>query len=136
MSNNDLLASLGIEVGVGSHPTVDTGSNEAPSINESTGVVTTLSVLTSISWIMLGYTAFKLRRIWLLHLRNRFEYALSTRTDLIARLRYEFIVGGELHSSVTLGPPELPEPEALEEVVVTTPTPAAEDELSEVVAHT
>lgn len=133
MSADSILASLGIEAGVGSHPTLSACPNGAPSDNVLTGTSLILTVVAFLPMLVLGYLTFRTRRIWLQFVRDRFEYILSTRTDLNFRLNYEFWVGGEKLSTVTLETNRLPEPLAHEMESVTTAELMAEDELSEVV---
>lgn len=105
-SASDLLASLGIEVGVGipSNPTVEPQclTNIVDGTTYPTGLVSTLSVATAIPWIMLAYTMFKYRGFILMYIRNRIEFAHSSRTDLKFELEYRFIIGDELHSITTM----------------------------------
>lgn len=135
MSSNDILAELGIEAGVDSPPALDASPNGSPlDITYPTGVVTSLSVTASLSWIVLGMLAFRFRRVWIQYLRDRFEYVLSVRTDLSFRLTYELWVGDEQHSVVMMESSRMPEPLVLEEIAVSTPAiQSSEDELSEVV---
>jgi len=136
MSAEDFLASLGIQVGVASPPTIGISSNEFPSVTTyPTGTVSTLAVTAGMSWMWLGYLAFRFRRLWLRYIRDRFEFALSSRTDLQLRLTYEFMVGSELHSTVTVNLNRVPEPVVLENVELPTIPYTAEDELSEVVVE-
>lgn len=95
----DYLASLGIRVGVGSPSHPESGTVDTP---YPTGTISFLAISTCIPWILLGYFMFKIRRVLFQHMRNRFEYVLSSRTDIYFEIEYRMFVGRELHSSVVL----------------------------------
>lgn len=139
--SDDILASLGIRAGVDSSPSLIDSTQDTP---YPTGLITFLSITTVIPWLALGYLTYKFKPVWAAYIRNRFEYALSVRTDLHHRLTYELFVGTELHSSVMIGPGfsdnlAIEERVALPAIItlaeqLPTPAPTASDtELTEVI---
>lgn len=135
MSADDILASLGIAPGVASHPEISVCPTGIPlDITYPTGAVVSLAITVALSITTLGFAMFRFRRISAQYLRDRFEYGLSTRSDLNFRLTYELVVGDEQHSIVTMN--SNAPPEAL--ILLDTSLPprdaaADETELSEVV---
>lgn len=137
MSPDDILATLGIEAAVASHPMLSTCSNEVPlGTTYPTGTVITLAAIASLTTTTLGYLMFRFRRISAQYLRDRFEYALSTRTDLRFRLVYEFCVGAEQHSCIEMEFAREPNPAILLDASLTPRDDAADETgLSEVVVE-
>lgn len=133
MSANDILASLGIQTGVASHPNVDACSNENSLDTYPTGVVTTLAVSACLPMLVLGYSAFRLRRVLAQYIRDHIAYLLAPRAILNFRLEYRFEVRGELDSSIVLESNGT-RPETLEDVA-SNRDEAVEEELSEVVVR-
>lgn len=133
VASDEFLSSLGISVGVG-HPSLHQpgvlDTYQSPTCEYPTGAVSTLSATTVITTITLVYMVFIFRKILARYIGNWFAYALSTRTDLNVRLTYEFWVGAELISSVTMTNGD-PETLGLEDVA--TATTSGRIELEEVV---
>lgn len=127
--SEDILASLGIAVGVGSHPNHPPSTVDAPHLS---GVTITFLILSAFPWTLLAYLAFRFRRFLSAYIRDRLEYALSDRTDLSFELEYRMRVGGEHRSAITMtsGSPMI----CLQEEMCVEPPHAdvAEEELSEV----
>lgn len=135
VADNDILSSLGISVGVGdpsSHQPGFLDTYQSPTCEYPTGAVLFLSATTVITIILLSSMVFKFRKILAQYIGNRFGYYLSTRTDINVKLTYEFWVGTELISSVTMinG---VAEPLELESVG--NPTISGETELDQVVVQ-
>jgi len=102
-SANELLASLGIEVGVGDpHPQLNPTLDVSTTCETPTPLVTTLAVASAIPTVTLVFLAVKFRRILGLYLSNWASFAFTQRTDLRCELIYKFSVGQELHSSHTM----------------------------------
>lgn len=130
MSAADLLASLGIEAGVGQPPIpVSTMDTTCP-----TDILATLSTATAIPWFLLFGLTFWLRKILLPYVRDRFIQICLHRTNFRIELEYRVIEGGDMTSVtiMTSGPTR-----PLEQVELVRLTnaeePLVEEELSEVV---
>lgn len=99
----ELLASLGIEVGVGDpHPNINPYQDNSTTCEYPTPLVSTLAVTSAIPTVMLAILAVKFKRILGLYLRNWATFAFTQRTDLRCELIYKFSVGLETISSHTM----------------------------------
>lgn len=116
---------MGVSVGIGSIPNPIPGTEDTP---YPTGTVTTLAITTVIPWAMLAYVTFRFRRVLAQYLRNRFEYLLSNRTDLVYQFEYRMLVGSEYHSTVLMSSGL---PLSLELVETSSLPPGVDDEIAD-----
>ena len=106
MSDCEYLRSLGLEPAIGCAPITERPTEIMSSTTCMHGWSNaSFYISTVIPWILFILTIFRFRRFLAQYLKDSFEFALSTRLDLQRTLVYEFRVGGELHSSVTMNSP-------------------------------